>query len=135
MNTAQVIADSGKRIPERFSVPGSSLLSAFPSFDTARTADTAPPSAPTNLVLRQGDLSGQIVARYHPSRASSINEVQVNSADPNIESNWVDVGMFSGGKANLAGFAHGTTIWVRVRTVGLNAVMGSWSDPASLFVV
>ena len=75
------------------------------------------------------------MARYHPSRASSINEVQVNPGDPNNEPGWTDAGMFSGGKANLAGFARGTTIWVRVRTVGLNAVMGAWSDPASLFVV
>jgi hypothetical protein len=29
----------------------------------------------------------------------------------------------------------GTVIWVRVRTVGLKGVMGTWSDPAKIMVV
>ena len=73
--------------------------------------------------------------RYHPGRPSSINEVQVNSADPNVEAGWVDAGMFSGGKANIGSLMPGWTLWVRVRTVGLKAVMGAWSDPAKIFVI
>ena len=86
-------------------------------------------------MLRHGDLSGTIVARYHPGRPKSINQVQINSADPNVEAGWVDAGMFSGGKANIGSLTPGWTLWVRVRTVGLKGVMGAWSDPAKIFVI
>ena len=110
------------------------VASGFPSYETGKPADYSAPAAPTDLRLRQGDLSGQVVARYHSSRPRSLNEVQTNLADPNNEAAWHYVGMFSGGKAVLAGFTPGATLWVRVRTAGLNAVMGAWSDPAKIFV-
>ena len=110
--------------------------SAFPSYDTAgRTPDTSPPAAPSNLVLRPGDLSGSFVARYRPDRDRSINEVQTCTADPNAQANWTHAGMFSGGKAVISGITPATTLWVRVRTVGLKGVMGEWSDPAKIIVV
>jgi len=115
--------------------PAIVVLSGFPSYETARTPDTTPPAAPQNLVVRQGDLSGTLVARYQPDRQHSINDVQTNTGDPNTETDWKPAGMFSGGKANLAGFTPGTVIWVRVRTVGLKGVMGAWSDPAKIMVV
>jgi hypothetical protein len=99
------------------------------------TLDKAPPSRPTNLVLRQGDLSGSFVARYHPTRESSLNEVQTCTGDPNVPANWTHAGMFSGGKATVSGITPGTTVWVRVRTAGLKGVMGEWSDPAKIIVV
>ena len=110
--------------------------SGVPSYDTAHAApDTAPPAAPTELRLRQGDLSGQVVARYHPDRQKSMNEAQTCTGDPNTEANWHFAGMFSGGKATLAGLAPGTNLWVRVRTAGIKGVMGAWSDPARIMVV
>jgi hypothetical protein len=116
--------------------PSIVVQSGFPSYETApRTADTTPPAAPQSLVVRQGDLSGTLVARYRPDRPRSINDIQTNTGDPNTESDWKPAGMFSGGKANLAGFTPGTVIWVRVRTVGLKGVMGAWSDPAKIMVV
>jgi hypothetical protein len=116
--------------------PSIVVKSGFPSYETTpRTADTTPPAAPQNLAVRQGDLSGTLVARYQPDRPRSINDVQTNTGDPNKESDWKPAGMFSGGKANLAGFTPGTVVWVRVRTVGLKGVMGAWSDPAKIMVV
>jgi hypothetical protein len=116
--------------------PSIVVKSGFPSYETApRTADTTPPGAPQNLVVRQGDLSGTLVVRYLPDRQHSINDLQTNTGDPNKESDWKPAGMFSGGKANLGGFTPGTVIWVRVRTVGLKGVMGAWSDPAKIMVV
>jgi hypothetical protein len=53
--------------------------------------------------VRQGDLSGTLVARYQPDRQHSINDVQTNTGDPNKESDWKPAGMFSGGKATLGG--------------------------------
>ncbi len=72
-----------------------------------------------------------MVVRYRPARTPSINEVQTNTGDPN----WKPAGLFSGGKANLNGFAPGTTVWLRIRTAGLKGVMGTWSDPAKIMVV
>ena len=109
--------------------------SGFPFYDTARTPAGGPPAAPTDLRLRQGDLSGSVVARYRPVRQRSVNEVQICTADPNVEGNWSHAGTFTSGKAAISGITPGTTLWVRVRTVGLKGVMGAWSDPANIMVV
>ncbi len=109
--------------------------SGFPSYSTARTPDTSPPAAPSEVRLRQGDLSGSLMARYKPARAASRNEVQTCTGDPNVEANWHNAGLFSGGKATISGLTPGTVLWVRVRTAGLKGVMGAWSDPAKIMVV
>ncbi len=109
--------------------------SGFPFYDTAHVVDYGPPAAPTNLRLRHGDLSQSIVARYRPDRQRSMNQVQKCTGDPNVEDNWEDAGMFSGGKAVITGLPLGATVWIRVRTAGLKGVMGAWSDPAKIIVV
>ena len=109
--------------------------SGFPSYTTTRTPDTSPPAAPTDLRLKQGDLSGSLVARYKPDRQPSTNDVQTNTADPNSEADWHTKGIFQGGRAELSGFTPGGVVWVRVRTVGLKGVMGAWSDPAQIRVL
>ncbi|MBL9132349.1 MAG: hypothetical protein JNG86_14185 [Verrucomicrobiaceae bacterium] len=109
--------------------------SGFPSYATARTPDTSPPAAPTDLRLRAGDVSGSVVARYKPDRPQSTNEVQTNTGDPNNDAAWQLKGLFQGGRAELTGLTPGTLLWVRVRTVGLKGVMGAWSDPAQIRVV
>jgi hypothetical protein len=115
--------------------PSIVVKSGFPSYETTRVPDTNPPAAPENLSVRQGDLSGSIVARYRPDRQRSVNDIQTNTGDPNNASDWKPAGLFTGGKAVLGGFVPGTTVWVRVRTVGLKGVMGAWSDPAKIMVV
>lgn len=115
--------------------PAIVALSGFPSYETGRTANTAPPPAPSDVVLRQGDVSGTAVARFRPGRQPSVNEVQTCTGDPNVEANWKTVGLFSGGKANLNGFTPGSTVWIRIRTCGIRGVMGAWSDPAKIMVV
>ena len=110
--------------------------SGFPSYDTAHSGpNPAPPAAPTDLRLRQGDLSGSIVARYKPDRQGSTNEVQTNTGDPNHEADWHTKGIFQGGRAEMDGFTPGGVVWVRVRTVGIKGVMGAWSDPAQIRVL
>ncbi|MGB8169071.1 MAG: hypothetical protein WCF18_16360, partial [Chthoniobacteraceae bacterium] len=109
--------------------------SGFPSYDTSRPVNPAPPAAPTNLRLRQGELSGSIVARYKPDREGSTNEVQINTGDPNTEANWHQKGIYQGGKAEMDGLTPGAVVWVRVRTVGLRGVMGAWSDPGQIRVL
>jgi hypothetical protein len=64
-----------------------------------------------------------------------MNEVQRCEGDPNTEANWHTVGMFSGGRALIPGVTPGTTIWVRVRTIGLKNVMGTWSESGKIMVV
>ncbi len=109
--------------------------SGFPSYETARTADTTPPAAPANLRLKQGELSGSIMARYKPEKANSTNEVQITTGDPNDEASWQTKGIFKAGRADLDGFTPGGVVWVRVRSVGLKGVMGAWSDPAQIRVL
>jgi hypothetical protein len=109
--------------------------SGFPSYSTARTPDYSAPAAPTNVRVRQGDVSGQWIMRYKPDRDKSMNEIQQCLSDPNVEANWTRVGMFGGGKAQNGGYAPGTTIWLRARTCGLQGIMGAWSDPAKIMVV
>jgi hypothetical protein len=116
--------------------PAIVALSGFPSYETTgRTPDTNPPAPPINVNVRQGDLSGSFVARYRPDRERSMNEVQINTRGPNNEAGWSHTGMFSGGKASVSGIPPGTLVWVRVRTAGINGVMGAWSDPAKIMVV
>jgi hypothetical protein len=109
--------------------------SGFPAYETTHAPDNTPPAAPTNLRLRQGDVSGAVVARYKADRTPSTNEVQITTGDPNNEASWQTKGMFQGGRAEMDGFTPGTLVWVRVRTVGLKGVMGAWSDPAQIRVL
>jgi hypothetical protein len=110
------------------------IATGYPFYETGNTADYSPPEAPTNMVVRQGDLSGEAVARFHPKRDRSLNEVQKCEGDPNAEVNWKMVGMFSGGRATIPGIIPGTAIWVRARTAGLQGVMGAWSDAVKIIV-
>ena len=64
--------------------------SGIPSYDTARTVDTSAPAAPSDLRLRQGDLSGSLVARYQSSRARSMNVVQTTVGLKGIMGAWSD---------------------------------------------
>jgi hypothetical protein len=80
-------------------------------------------------------MTGEAVVRYRPKRPQSMNEVQTCTGDPNVGANWKTMGTFSGGKATLTGIVPGTTIWVRVRTLGLKNVMGAWSETGKIIVV
>ena len=111
------------------------VLSGFPSYGGLTPLPSTIPAAPTNLRLRHGDLSGSIVARYHPDRQNSMNQVMINTGDPNNEAGWVPAGTFGGGKASISGLTVGGTVWVRVRTVLKQNVNGPWSDPAKIVVL
>ena len=63
------------------------------------------------------------------------DEVQSTTGDPNQEADWQVEGMFQGCRAELSDFTPGIVVWVRVRAVGLRAVMGAWSDPAQIRVL
>ncbi len=109
--------------------------SGFPHYSTARPVDTSPPAAPQNLRLSHGVLSGVIKALYKPAKEKSVNEVQINTGDPNHEEDWHQAGFFQRGRAELSGLTPGTLVWVRVRTMGLRGVIGAWSDPAQIRVL
>ncbi len=97
--------------------------------------DLSAPAAPTELRLKQGEVSGSAVARYKSQKGRPMNEVWKCIGDPNVEANWMMVGTFQGGKASITGITPGTVLWVRVRTIGLKGVVGAWSDPAKIMVV
>ena len=110
------------------------IASGIPAYETSNAADYSAPAAPTNVAVRQGGVSGEIVARYRPSRSPSMNEVQTCQGDPTVEGNWKTSGMFSGGKATLEDLTPASTVYVRVRTAGLRGVMGDWSDAVKIIV-
>ena len=112
--------------------PAIVVQSGFPSYQTGQVGTPGAPAAPTNLRLRHGDVSGEIVARYRPSRVPSMNEVQKCFGDPLVEANWVHAGTFSSGKAIISGVTPGAIVWIRVRTFGTKGLVGDWSDPAQI---
>jgi hypothetical protein len=109
--------------------------SGFPFYGTGRSPDRSAPSAPANLRLEHGALSGSIVARYRVKRKPSTNEAQVCTGNPCDEAAWRFAGVFQGQKATLTGLTPGVSTWVRVRTAGLRGLMGAWSDPAEIMVI
>ena len=113
---------------------GTVLPSGFPSYGLVRPVDYSPPAAPQDLRLEQGALSGTVIARYRPERARKGNELQVTTGDPNVEAGWQTAGFSRGMKATLTNLPVAVFVWVRVRTAGVNGVMGAWSDPAKIMV-
>lgn len=110
-------------------------MSGFPSYDSVHAPDTSPPGAPRDVRLSHGDVSGSVILRCKTDRPGSANEVQVNSGDPNKESDWHPAGIFQGQKIVLTNLPPMTHLWVRLRTAGLKGVMGAWSDPAEISVI
>lgn len=109
--------------------------SGFPFYGTDKAPDTTPPNAPADLRLKHSELPGGFIARYKPEKRGSVNEVQTSTGDPNNEADWVQKAIIKGGRAEIMGFPPGTIVWVRVRTVGIKGIMGSWSDPAQIRVL
>jgi len=60
------------------------------------------------------------------SKPCSATKCRPTPTIPTLEGDWKLAGLLSGGKATLSRFIPGTKVWVRVRTVGLKAVMGIW---------
>ena len=96
--------------------------SGFPSYETGQPADTSAPAAPSDVRLRHGDLSEEIVIRYRPARPKSMNEVQKCLGDPTVEANWIHAGMFGGGKATLGSLTPGALVWIPL-AVGLGLAL------------
>jgi hypothetical protein len=90
---------------------------------------------PTNVRLRHGELSGSVLIRFTPARAKSFNQLQTCTGDRNVEANWHDAAFFPGGRFLSTGHTSATSVWFRLRTAGLDGVMGAWSDPAKIIVV
>ena len=111
--------------------------SGFPSFSVGAGAGPSPsaiPAAPANLRLRNGDLPGSIVGRFKADRTNSFNVAQTTTGNPNDAAGWTTGAQFANGKFTISGLATGSTVWVRVATVGTGGVLGAWSDPAKIVV-
>ena len=108
--------------------------SGYPSYGGAQPGPSGIPRAPTDVRLRQGDLSGSIIGRLRADRANSFNVADVNTGDPNNEAGWRRAATFSHGKVTISGLTVGSTVWVRFATVGPGGVIGAWSDPAKIVV-
>ena len=112
--------------------------SGFPSYTTgsgaAGPSPAAIPAGPQNLQLVHGDLSGSVRGRCKPDRTNSYNLAQTNTGDPNNAPGWQNAIYFTGGKFTLTNLTVGSTVWVRVATIGTGGQLGAWSDPAKIMV-
>lgn len=108
--------------------------SGFPSYDATAAPLNPIPAAPTDIKLRNGDLSSTVTARIKPDRANSMNLAQANTGDPNNEAGWHTVATFPRGTVTIGGFTMASIVWLRFATVGPGGVVGAWSDPAKIVV-
>jgi hypothetical protein len=108
-------------------------LSGCDSYSTARVQSSgAVAFIPQDARWQQGNISGAAVLRWKGDGKGSVFEVQTCATDPAVEANWHYRGSFSGGKAELDGFAPGAIIWGRLRKIGTGGQVGGWSDPAQM---
>ena len=118
---------------------GDAALLATSGFDTrtpsAHPPVMVPPSAPTELRLGRGEISGTLIAQVTRMRTAAAYDVQIASADPTVEANWSSVGTFAKcRRIELSGLTPGKTYSVRVRAIN-GAGPGAWTVSGSLMVV
>ena len=88
-----------------------------------------PPPVPTNFRLARGG-SGQLIAKARKIRGVDTYEVQTNSGDPNVQSDWHSLPVVTScAKVKIDGLTPLTKVWVRVRGVNSHG-SGPWTDPA-----
>jgi hypothetical protein len=93
------------------------------------------PSAPDNVRTTCGKVSGTLLIRAKPVTHAGSYDVQVTTADPTVESNWIAAGSYKNcGRIELSGLTQLKTYSVRLRALG-SAGPGAWSVPVSLLVV
>jgi hypothetical protein len=91
--------------------------------------------APANLSLSHGALSGQIFVRATRLGGAASYEVQLCTADPTVEANWIDAGVFKNcSRIQLNGLVPGKVYSVRMRGIG-SAGPGSWTPAVSLMAM
>ena len=89
-------------------------------------------SAPGNLTLSHGALSGQLMVKATRLNGAGSYEVQLATADPTVEANWSDVATYKNcSRIQLNGLTAGKTYSVRMRGIG-SAGPGSWAPAVSL---
>jgi hypothetical protein len=91
--------------------------------------------SPQNLRLKRGETSGLLIARVTSLPQAASYDVQMTTADPTVESNWISAGVFSVcRRIELPGLISLKTYSVRVRGIN-SAGPGAWSLPSSLTVL
>jgi hypothetical protein len=109
--------------------------SGFPFYSTAKSAGDSAPSAPTDVRLRHGILSGQVALRCKIERPKPVTEVQKCFDDPNVAANWEHAAMSSGRRALVSDLPPGALVWLRIRVFGNRGLASDWSDPAQIRVI
>lgn len=118
---------------------GNDAMLASSGFDLSarqpRSVVTAPLPAPEFLKLQRGEVSGLLLAQVKKLSGAASYDVQVTTADPTVESNWTDAGIFTVcRRIELPGLTPLKTYSVRVRGIS-SAGPGAWSLPSSLTVL
>ena len=93
------------------------------------------PSAPSQLTLGRGVVSGMLVVRAGRVPGAGSYDVQITAGDPTVEANWAAAGSYKTcRRMELQGLTPGKVYSVRVRALG-TAGPGAWTAPSSLMVV
>jgi hypothetical protein len=118
---------------------GDDALLASTGFDlrtpVPHTVITVPPPAPSNLRLKRGEVSGMLLVQVQKQTQATAYDVQTTSADPTVEANWGDAGIFMNcSRIEVPGLTPLKTYSVRVRAINA-AGPGAWTLPVSLVVL
>jgi hypothetical protein len=118
---------------------GDPTLLATTGFDLrsrpTRAPVVIPLTAPSDLRLTRGEVSGSLIARVTGMSQAAAYEVQFTASDPTVETNWSPAGTFAHSRRiEISGLTPGKTYSVRVRAIN-GAGPGAWTVPGSLMVV
>ncbi len=99
------------------------------------TLSPLPPEPPASIQVLRGPVSGSVILRASRVLQAGAYEVQVTAADPTVESNWADAGVFKTcRRIELQGLTPFKTYSVRMRALG-TAGYGAWTPVTSVAVL
>ena len=93
------------------------------------------PEAPAQVKVLRGPVSGSILIRASRVAKAASYDVQVTAADPTVEGNWNDAGVYKNcRRIEVLGLTPMKTYSVRMRALGA-AGYGPWTPVTSVAVV
>lgn len=124
----QVVTQVAGGVQEQSEGDGAKIVSAGFQAKNGSTP-IGPLHPPVNLEAVTNGHAGQVRLRWNPVRGADSYEVQISSADPDLEANWKHRAVAAASRITLDGLTSVSRCWFRVRGVGAFGPSGL-SDPA-----